>query len=424
MDTNQNSSPSTGLTFEVQTDEYRAQPIPGTHAKLGHCFVRVNDLPEALENFMKVNPRVPSRRKDGVLSGPVISGILQTLRDFPDDMALKNQGIFLLTDDVVFEKKTGGVGMLKITLNDPERHGIVNGGHTFAAIRSAIEGAEEGEQGSLQRAFVRLHIFQGLDRDKVPEIAEGLNRSKQVDDPSLENLRGHFEVIKEVMKDRPGADQIAYSQGSSGDVYITELLVYLEMFNCDRFQAKKHPHWLFARTKSALQFFEADIKANPSPIRLIIPHLPEILVLADKIRLRTPASAKDVGFQFGRMKEKPGGKTTKNSRGETLHFLDGKQTAYRVPRGWLYPMLSAFRANISWDLQLNKFEWVMPLDKLLDEVITDLVHVCVTEHRDNNLKPDLVGKRESTYAQCYDKVLLHLLRSQYGSKVSAALAQS
>ena len=87
-------------------------------------------------------------------------------------------------------------------------------------------------------------------------------------------------------------------------------------------------------------------------------------------------------------------------------------------------MLSAFRANVSWDLELNKFEWVMPLDKLLDEVITDLVHVCVTEHRDNNLQSDLVGRRESTYAQCYDKVLLHLLRSQYESKVSRATAQT
>ena len=40
-----------------------------------------------------------------------------------------------------------------------------------------------------------------------------------------------------------------------------------------------------------------------------------------------------------------------------------------------------------------------------------LVRVCVTEHRDNNLQPDKVGKRESTYVQCYDKVLLYLLES-------------
>ena len=29
---------------------------------------------------------------------------------------------------------------------------------------------------------------------------------------------------------------------------------------------------------------------------------------------------------------------------------------------------------------------------------------------DNNLPPEAVGKRESSYRQCYDKVLIHLAR--------------
>jgi hypothetical protein len=36
--------------------------------------------------------------------------------------------------------------------------------------------------------------------------------------------------------------------------------------------------------------------------------------------------------------------------------------------------------------------------------------VCVTEHRDNNMRPEWVGNRESSYRQCYDKVLLYLAR--------------
>jgi hypothetical protein len=367
---------------------------------------------------MEVNPRVPSTTKKGVLSGPVINGFLETLRDHPDDMALKNQGVYILADDVSFKKETGGVGFLTITLTDPQRHGIVNGGHTFAAIRAVLEESETAEESAdestVDRAYVRLHIYQGIDKDKVPDIAEGLNRSKQVDDPSLDNLKGHFEIIRKVMENKPGGDQIAYYQGVDGDVYITEILVYLEMFNCDRFPAKKHPHYLFSRTKSALQFFENDIKKKPSPVDLIIPRLPEILVLADTIRLRTPRSAKEIGFHFGRMKEKEGAKKTAKlpkGKGEALPFLPGKTAEYRVPKGWLYPMLAAFRANVDWNLVQNTFRWYIPLDQLLDEVITDLVQVCVTEHRDNNLKPDLVGKRESTYGQCYDKVLLHLLRT-------------
>ena len=61
--------------------------------------------------------------------------------------------------------------------------------------------------------------------DKVPEIAEGLNRSKQVDDPSLENLKGHFEKIRAALEGKPGSDQIAYHMGDSGSIYITDILL-------------------------------------------------------------------------------------------------------------------------------------------------------------------------------------------------------
>ena len=169
------SANSQVFSFTVQTDEYRNQPIPGHRgAKLGHCHVRVTDLPERLDDFMKVNPRVPKHTQKGVLSGPVIKGILETLENAPEDMALKNQGIYLLVDEAKFERETGGLGRLSIRLANADRHGIVNGGHTYAAIRQAIDDAEEGIS-NLGDAFVRLHILQGIDEAKVPEIAEGLN---------------------------------------------------------------------------------------------------------------------------------------------------------------------------------------------------------------------------------------------------------
>ena len=48
------------------------------------------------------------------------------------------------------------------------------------------------------------------------DMAEGLNRSLQVDDKSLENLQGTFKEIKTALADKPGADQIAYRQGDPG----------------------------------------------------------------------------------------------------------------------------------------------------------------------------------------------------------------
>jgi AIPR protein len=402
------TSASHPFSFAVHTHEYRSLPIPGLEgAKVGDCFVGVTDLPEQLQDFMKVNPRVPNRTQKNLLSGPVVKGIFETLTENPDDMAIKNQGIYLLVEDAEFARIAGGSGQLKITLADPSRHGIVNGGHTFAAIRDAIENADDMEMGSLSRAHVRLHILQGIDEAKVAEIAEGLNRSKQVDDPSLINLQRHFDQIKRVMDGRPGAETIAYHQGDSGDTYITEVLVVLEMFNCERFDKKRHPHYLLNRTKSALDYYQKDFEARPSPLDILIPKLPEFLELGDLIKQETPAAAKRARFEFGRMKIGKA-RAASHNRNVPLPFL-GTHMAHHVPNGWLYPMLAAFRANADWNLERGRFQWKVPVRQLVREVIDDLVGVCVTEHRDNNLPPDKVGKRESTYVQCYDKVALHLL---------------
>jgi hypothetical protein len=396
----------------IPTSEYRSLPIPGiSGAKVGDCFVRVVDLPPELEAYMEVNPRSPSRKADDTLRGPVVKGISDTLIGDPENMALKNQGIYLLVEGAEHIHAPGGRGQLTIVLSDKSLHGIVNGGHTFCAIRENIENADEMEAESLEQAFVRLHILSGIAEDKVPVIAEGLNRSKQVDDPSLANLQGHFDAIRAVMKGRPGENAISYHQGDTGDIYVTEILAMLEMFNCQRFSKNKHPHYLLSRMKSALDFYKTDLK-DPSPLALLIPRLPEILRLADNIRKKAPAASKDAGFQLGRVKL---GKKVRAAsaahKNEPLPFIGGTVNC-RVPNGWLFPMLAAFRANVRWDLDKGLFEWKVPLDELLDAVIEDLVRVCVSEHKDNNLRPDQVGKRESTYAQCYDKVSLHLLERE------------
>lgn len=415
------TSSSTSFRFTIQTPEFRNLPIPGVAGspKVGDCYVRVTDLPERLDQFMKVNPRVPKRTLKGVLSGPVPKAILETLRERPSDMAIKNQGIYLLVAEAAFEKAAGGIGQLTLRLDDPLLHGIVNGGHTYAAIRDAIHTADETEAESVKRAFVRLHILQGIEQDKVAEIAEGLNRSKQVDDPSLANLRGFFDEIKNAMQSEDGEKAIAYNQGDDGQVYISQVLVYLQLFNAERYDGNKHPHSLYRKPAEAHKFFENDLTARDrgqkTAIDLLVPRLPEILRLADEICLRTQKAAKDSGFEFGRMKL--GKKTRAASAGSAtaLPFIN-KKIPYRVPKGWLSPMLAAFRANMNWDLSKGRFEWIVPLNKLVPEVIDSLVNVCVVEHRDNNLPPEAVGKRESTYRQCYDKIIINLaLKGKFGN---------
>ncbi len=362
---------------------------------------------------MSVNPRVPRRTAKNLLSGPVPKAILETLREKPTEMAYKNAGIYLLVELAEHFREKGGAGVLKVVMSDKKRHGVVNGGHTFAAIREAIEQADPEELAEIGQAFVRLHILQGVEPDMVPEIAEGLNRSKQVQDPSLENLRGHYQRIKDVMNGRPGADAIAYHEGADADVYIGEILALIEMFNFSRYPRDEHPYGLYAHQARAVKEASDDFENDAGAIELTIEHLPDILALADSIRRNAPVVAKDkVDFEIGRMKVGEGkkGRVASPKNGNTpLHFI-GEFTKYRLPNGWLYPMLSAFRANVEWDLLQKRFNWRVPNDELLRECLPDLVKVCVNEHRNNNAKPEWVGKRDSAYRQCYLHIELALAK--------------
>lgn len=54
--------------------------------------------------------------------------------------------------------------------------------------------------------------------------------------------------------------------------------------------------------------------------------------------------------------------------------------------------------------------WKVPPEKLLTSVIDDMVRVCVRVHVENKSRPEFVGKTESAYAQCYDKVQIQLAK--------------
>lgn len=390
------------LRFNVPVKDYQRLPIPGIKgATLGVCFIRVTDVPQALDGFMEINPRVPSRAKSGVLAGPVIKGILQTLREVPEEMVIKNQGIYILADSM-----KAANGYLTVHLTDPGKHGIVNGGHTYAAIREALETASEDEVMELKEAFVRLNIYEGIDAELVPEIAEGLNRSKQVDDPSLINLQGEFDSIRKALRGTAAEKAISYHQGDAGEVYISEILVYLAMFDKERFTETRHPNGLYNRQSLALRYFAEDLQERRSNLSARIKLLPDILWLVDSIRKAIPEAARRNSFKFGMAKvggERLGGK---KQSGMMLPFL-GERTEYRVPNGWVYPIVAAFRANLGAD-----FKWTLPIDEVLKATIVSLTGVCVSEHKGSGLRPELVGKRESAYSQCHTLMQLYLVRKE------------
>ncbi|MCW5775312.1 MAG: AIPR family protein [Phycisphaeraceae bacterium] len=403
------------VEFLVHVDDFRSHRIPGlSNSKVGSCFIRADELVKHLDldEWLAVNPRVPTRSAKDVLTGHVVRGIQDTLREAPADFALKNQGLYLLVQSVgEYERQRDG-GRLRFTMSDPLAHGLCNGGHTYAAVREYSERAENPQ--TLEEVWIRLHLFEGIDPDKVPAMAEGLNRSRQVDDPSLMNLEGQFEAIRKTLQGKPGHKEIAYRQGDPGNYYITEIIRAIMFFNCQRFDSRKHPSTLYRQQKQMLDAFRDDAGLRPSPIALVVPHIHEILVLMDMIAQATPAACKRLkpAFELGRMKgERAGVRAGSAAHKDTPLFFLGTKMDHKIHTGWLLVMLAAFRANVRWDLASGVFEWKTPLAELLPKVVDGLVAICVQEYRDNKSKPDEMARNPAVYDRCYKELELELLRS-------------
>jgi hypothetical protein len=307
--------------------------------KLATFFVRATDVPGSLTDWMDVNPRVPVLNRKEKMSGRVARAMLDTLQEEPELFVLKNQGIWLLADSVEFQKEEGGGGVARVTLSDRDAHGVVNGGHTLRAILQAQDDVDEDV---LRGAFVRLHVLQGIQGAIVTELAEGLNRSLQVDNPSLANLSGAFDSIKAEMAGKPGQGQIAYRQGDEGDVDILDVLTIALMFDLNRFpDRKKHPNVLFGQPKAVLVEFQEDV-ANKS-FTILLPKLHEILALSDRVK---QAAFEKCGSRLGKIKistAKSGNRAASpKNKGIPAHFAGGT-VGGKIPQGFLYPMLAAFR---------------------------------------------------------------------------------
>jgi hypothetical protein len=402
--------------FRIPTDDYRALSIPyygldsGKQPKLATCYVSVQDLPDGLKEWMEVNPRIPRFDKTGDLKGTVANGIVTTLMEDPEKFALMNQGIYLLT------KESGGKGLVSFRFTNPEQHGLVNGGHTFRAICQVAEDPDRPE--NFEKAYVRLHLIEmeGCDPALIAQIAEGLNRSLQVDNPSLENLRGTFDKIKQHLAGKPGSEEIAYRQGDEGEVDIQQVLTYISMLNLNQFPDRKtHPHILFGQPKLVLELFVKDTnpkenkdnKDKDSGFDRLLSHLHEILVLSDLIQKRAAEQALIGRLKVSRAKKNNRVRSERN-KNRPAYFAGGT-IGGNVPLGLLYPMLAAFRANISrtaW--QEGRLEWLVEPKELLEATIKEMVQIVRQEYDDNKSKPAEVGRKEAAYRGCYSVIVMEL----------------
>lgn len=366
------------------------------------AVVEVSALPD-LANWREINVRDPK------LSGQLPREIRESFLGNLETFLFLSRGLVLAVKAVEFDNKEG---MLTLVLDNPKLHGLLDGGHNYEIIRrnrGAI--SEKG-----QKQYVKIEFIEGFDAESLVDLVDARNSSKQVRDESLMNLADEFGPIREVLKDQPYFDKIAFSEfelGSDGDpkpISIREIVSLLMTMDRDNFDASIHPINAYRSKSACLKHFEV----NKAAFKKLYPLTPEILRLWDSIHLCLPDlynnARKQSGVTGGRFGSLTGVTSLKNE-GIELEFT-GKNSMYLIPTGLKYPVLGAFRALL--EVKRDRYVWgkrINPIDLLEGDLGTVLART-IGEFALEAKNPSKTGKSQLVWQSCYQSAELTYLRMQ------------
>ncbi|MCC5620237.1 hypothetical protein LC574_02410, partial [Nostoc sp. CHAB 5715] len=219
-------------------------------------------------------------------------------------------------------------------------------------------------------------------------------------------------IHRAALKDKQGANEIAYKMGETGAVDIQEVLALMAALNLDRFpDENKHPNVIFGQPANVLRIFaeDTDNEETENGFAKMLPKLHDVLILHDRVMEECARYTKEQPRLALLNRRK--GKENQKKKPRPAYFANDRMIDRRIFIGLIYPIFSAFRANVSptaW--QDGKFEWIVPPCELLNETIDQLCEVIRQAYVDNNGVPATIGKKQAAYLACYQVVLLRLAR--------------
>jgi len=400
----QKQETSTLIKFPVVSFRKLPSPYDESGAKTYMAVVNVKEVPDALEEWRRINVR------DAKTKSAVSRSIRDTLKDDPNSFFFRNRGMTLIVDKVEYDNQKE---MLEIEMSDPYLNGLLDGGHTFSVITEYLEGLPEEELADFN-ALIKIEIIEGItDTELITNIVEARNTSTQVKEQSLEEHRKSYEAIHSILDAQPYGKNIAYKEyelgddGKPKDIDIKEILSYLVCFDVESFDNNKHPIKSYSTRASVVQHFKDKVEGTEiRRMEKFIPLLPLILELRDHIYLGLPEAHKDGGGKFGALKGVIWTGNKPRMEKEHLFFLN-TDSEYRIPSGFIYPILAAFRNLI--EVKDGKCVWKADPIKFFESLKTELADTVVKQALEFK-NPNKLGKDEATWKLCYSAVEVATLR--------------
>lgn len=325
------------------------------------CYVPVNNVPHDIP--MGTNPR------DQKLTTNIARGIRESLLSNDLNFHLKNRGIVFSASSVKFDNKTN---MLTMVFDHEEEHGNIDGGHTYKIIKENIYNSEYdkkvGSKIENSNQYVTFEMMVDVE-EMIEDLAESRNKSVEVDDKSLAELKNKFDPIKDGIGGMPFFNRIAFKQNQQlapgvKMIDAREVVAILGMFDIERYSRKDHPKQAYSSKKVMLDRY----LENPEQFEKFSNIATDIFDLYDYIETDFPGAYNEGGGKYGAVKFSGynDGKVVKTSKfGEA-------SMQYSVPDGIMYPLMAAFRALVEYDPLTDKFKWKRDPFVVYDELREEL----------------------------------------------------
>lgn len=382
---------------------------PGTFKRIDDPYVQKSKkyiFYVKIDNVSKEIPMATNPRNQKLTSN-VAKAIEESLESNDEKFHLKNRGIVLSAGKVLFDNKNNEV---TVCFDDDFTHGNIDGGHTYKLVVEQI--------GKRLNQFVQFEIMTGVE-DIITELAESRNTSVQVDAKSLAELSNKFEPIKEGIEGLSFFKRIAFKQnqlemetgyadGKSKKLKMIdarEIVAIISMFDIERYTKDKHPLQAYSSKAVMLKKY----LENPEKYRKFVNIMPDIFDLYDDIESEFAKAYNKTGGRYGRKSYSGKKGIEDDNKIIGLSKFRQDELKYKVPDGFVYPILSGFRALVELDDESDKYRFKKDPKEVWEITKQDIAKKVMSQASTIGDNPNAVGKDPNTWDFIYMTVLLEIL---------------
>ncbi len=332
-----------------------------------------------------------------------VKSMVKTLAEKPEEFIFYNNGILIVADSIQVKGRGPGGGFdVELVLVSPDEdqeekfigNGIVNGGHTYTAIMKALDNYEKlqskrakpkinPETGKadyleFEKASVQIFVLVNINQEEISNISRYRNTSEKVEEFSLKNLAGEWDIIAEHLPPQC-KPYVAFRDGENKPYDVTDLVRRLACINNKVYPwsgpdgSPKNPSATCTAYGSLIKNWTKDDFSE------FVPLLKDVLYLEE--RLREEYDQQKGLSKLNGVEKKP------------YPFITGRQFNHTLPITFVFPILAAFRVFV------KDGAWEKPVEQLWDEMGSNLLNRLLTTYKNEGRgNPAAFGRSASTWS--------------------------